>query len=126
MTLEEKAKNFVDHCQAVVTSEGNLYSEAAVYSAYLAGAQEALAGQWRKIDEECSIVPPKDAVCLCQYSDGGYAIAIFDGVDEWNDPSNGETYLSPMWNVIDGDYVIGDEITHWMPIPELPKTDNHV
>lgn len=124
-TIEEKANAHINSIFGKLidkykTAPWNEFRDALV-QIYLAGAKEALAGQWQEIDESCHIVPSKYTVCLCRYNDGGYTVAIFDGVDKWTDPSNGEIYLSPMWNVIDGDYVIGDEITHWMPIPEIFK-----
>ena len=130
MTLEEKAKNFVDHCQAVVTSEGNLYSEAAVYSAYLAGAQEALASQWRSVADEW---PKKDSICLCRLvlepdDIPSFMTLRFDGVEEWEEPSTKEIYIIPSWTAeweSPMAYEVGDEVTHWMPIHELPETDSH-
>ena len=125
MTLEEKAQAHADKILPAIIDK---YQSApwqefrdALAQIYIAGAKEALTGQWHEIDEDCKIVPPKDTVCLCRYADGGYTVAIFDGVDVWRDPSNNEDYVYPMWNVIDGDYAIGDVITHWMAIQEPQK-----
>ncbi len=125
-TIEQKAE---DHAMSAMQGIVDKYQSApwnefrdALAEIYLAGAKEALAGQWREIDDECTNVPDKDTVCLCRYIDGGYTVAIFDGVDVWQDPNTKEEFVSPMWNVIDGDYVIGDEITHWMPIVK-PKPE---
>lgn len=123
-TLEEKSQEYAETAFAKALKAPWPEIEQAFAEAYIAGATKALAGQWHEIDEECKNIPPKDSVCLCRYRDEGYTVAIFDGVDEWTDPSNGETYISAMWNVIDGDYVIGDEITHWLLIPEPPKDES--
>ena len=105
-TIEEKAKNFVDHCQAVVTSEGNLYSEAAVYSAYLAGAAEALAGQWRSGDE-----PPEH----------NHIVFVLSDADESELRHTTAYHQDGIWHFPD-DWYYGCKVLKWM---EPPKTDRH-
>lgn len=106
MTLEEKATKFVDHCQAVVTSEGNLYSEAAVYSAYLTGAQEALASQWRSVADKL----PEDEEYVLIDGPKGVEPAVWNEHYQVWDGAEGDDYLYEK-----------DAVRAWMPIPESPE-----
>ena len=76
---------------------------------YLAGAKEALASQWRSVEDE---LPEIDKEVVVVYSHPltpnfiEKAMAYSDGED---------------WYTTDGEHL---RPTHWMPIPEPPKTEN--
>lgn len=53
MNREERARAYADKCQGTSSTEGFVYSEAAVFSAYLAGAKDAEENPaWRMCEDE--------------------------------------------------------------------------
>ena len=107
-TTEQKAQAFINRCQAVVTSEGNLYSEAAVYSAYIAGANEALAGQWRSVDDELPKAEQDVLVAIDTQTNHQFAFAWLSTL------SNG----TMRWYSHDDTFPL-DKIRYWMPLPPI-------
>lgn len=130
MTLEEKAtayaeKIFSEILDKYQTAPWNEFRDA-LAEIYLAGAREALAGQWRSVEDE---YPAVGTICLCRAqmtedSEPWYFTARFDGLEEWEEGSTKEIYTIPSW-MENWDSCTpccyGDEVTHWMPIPELPE-----
>ena len=108
-TIEEKAKAYADRV-ADGTSEvwhfmDEVYTE--LKDAYLAGATEALAGQWRRVDDE---LPKAEQDVLVAMGYGEFDVAwltsLSNGTCKWY--SNDETLSL-------------DNIKFWMHIPEPPK-----
>ena len=119
-TIEQKAIEYANENTAL-----GLSKELAI-RAYLAGAREALEGQWRSVEDE---YPAVGTICLCRAqmtedSEPWYFTARFDGLEEWEEGSTKEIYTIPSW-MENWDSCTpccyGDEVTHWMPIPELPE-----
>lgn len=75
---------------------------------YLAGANEAIAGQWRSVKDE---LPPVDKDVLVSMGCGEFGVvwlsALSNGTCKWY--SNDDTLSL-------------DDIKYWMPIPEPLKT----
>ena len=109
-TIEDKAKAYADRV-ADNTSEvwhfmDEVYTE--LKDAYLAGATEALTAQWRSVEDGLPEIDEEVVVIFTHPIHPNHAekaVAYFDGED---------------WYTIDGDHI---RPTHWMNIPELPKTD---
>ena len=111
-TIEEKAYSHVDKIFSEIidkyqTAPWNEFREA-LAQIYLAGAKEALAGQWRSVDDK---LPEIDDVVFVTYPnlstplDRDMGVGYYDGEDWY---TTDDTHIRP---------------THWMPIPEPPKTD---
>lgn len=110
-TIEEKA-----HRHAIEAFRGFLKEEHctagklrdAIERAYIAGAAEALAGQWRSVEDEL----PKEydvVVVIFRCSDSPYtenAVAYWDGED---------------WYTMDDKHI---RPTHWMSIPDPNKPES--
>ena len=132
-TLEEKANA---HAEKIFSPIAEKYKTApwpefkdALAQIFLAGATEALAGQWRSVKDE---LPKEGAICLCRVAlepddIPSFMTLRFDGIEEWKDPTTKETHTIPSW-IAEWysltSYEVGDEVTHWMPIPEPPKTES--
>ena len=106
-TIEEKAIAYTESTDTrVFGSEETLDATELIQKGYIAGAKEALAGQWRRVEDEL----PKDQrdvfVRFVNYAGGvEYDCAYYDGEDWY---TNGGDHIRP---------------AYWMTIPELPKTD---
>lgn len=103
MTIEEKAKAYAEN-QLHVVDWGFDYED--ITRGFLAGATEALASQWRSVEEE---LPEDNRLVLAHFSDVdpelSYATAYYrDGA--WQTPD---------------DWYYDCKIDFWMPIPSLPK-----
>lgn len=99
MTTEEKATAYAERYEARPMAETAI-------RAYIAGATEALASQWRSVEEEL----PEDDETVLTYSSYGHVLAYYSEQDR-------------MWFAY-GNY--GDiNPTHWMqiPTPSLPDTN---
>ena len=103
-TIEERAEEYIEPFRAnLLSCETDLMKQA-----YIAGAKEALAGQWRSVDDK---LPEIDDVVVVTYpnlyvpSDRDMGTAYYDGEDWY---TTDDTHIRP---------------THWMPIPEPPKID---
>ena len=130
--MEEKAKAYADKIKGDYYrdpfSEINLDGLGReCRDAYLAGATEALAGQWHTVEELIKegrrLIGIGDR-CLCYNKDLEISfMAIYRGMSGLRyGPSDGDynPNLSPTWEVEDEDYCYYD-IDLWMPIPEPPK-----
>lgn len=94
MTIGERATAYAERYEARPMAETAI-------RAYINGATEALASQWRSVEDEL----PKDDETVLTYSSFGHVLAYYSEQDK-------------MWFAY-GNY--GDiNPTHWMPIPSLP------
>ena len=128
MTTEEKAKAYAEKvfCDAAkICSDKPWHEFRDTYAdAYLAGATEALASQWKEVDADNPETLPKEKqTVLCRLDDGEFLAARFDRIDTFE--LDGEEYNVAEWSVGNGfeSYTLGDEITHWLPIPPLKGGD---
>ena len=103
-SIEEKASDY-----AINMNErcDGLFNCRSLFDEYITGATEALADQWRSVEDGL----PKDQrdvfVRFVNYAGGvEYSCAYYDGED---------------WYTTDG---LTIRPTHWLPIPELPKHEN--
>lgn len=102
-TTDENAAAYAD--RVFESAIGKTWGEMkqAFADAYLAGATEALAGQWRSVEDE---LPDENEVVLARYLDYvgllEYGCAYYDGKDWY---STEGTLIRP---------------AYWMPIPSLP------
>ena len=107
-TIEEKAKAYAENntIQSAWLSE----CKKNVEKAYLAGATEALASQWRSVEDE---LPPVDKDVLVSMGYGEFGVAwltsLSNGTCKWY--SNDDTLSL-------------DNIKYWMSIPEPPKDES--
>ncbi|MDE5886454.1 MAG: hypothetical protein K2H46_02580 [Muribaculaceae bacterium] len=104
-TIEEKAEEYIKPFRvSLLGCETDLMKEA-----YLAGATEALAGQWRSVEDELS---PVDKDVLVSMGCGEFGVAwltsLSNGTCKWY--SNDDTLSL-------------DNIKYWMPIPKSPKDE---
>ena len=113
-TIEEKAYSHVDKIFSEIidkyqTAPWNEFREA-LAQIYLAGATEALAGQWRRVEDE---LPKVDKDVLVSMGWGEFGVvwlsALSNGTCKWY--SNDDTLSL-------------DYIKYWMSIPELPKDES--
>lgn len=94
-TIEEKAKEYAH------VNRGIYVTEKHVEKAYVAGAQEAIASQWRDAEVEL----PEDGVEVLAWTSVGAYVAFISN-NAWEDWEGNSLY-----------------VTHWMPIPEPPKNE---
>ena len=109
-TTEEKAKAYAEKHRTVAIGVDMAFDiSRQVERAYLAGATEALAGQWRSVKDE---LPPVDKDVLVSMGCGEFGVvwlsALSNGTRKWY--SNDDTLSL-------------DDIKLWMPIPEPPKDE---
>lgn len=106
MTIEEKAKSYYDnYIKRGFIGQGEL----AIRTAYLEGATEALASQWRSVEEE---LPEDDSYFyfVADVNKNPLAVDCAEYACETKKFSRGGQILHP---------------THWMhiPTPSLPDTN---
>ncbi len=115
-SIEEKAQDY-----AIATFDANLnaYKEMpwnkfrdTYKAAYLAGATEALAAQWRSVEEELPEAEQDVLVAVDTNTNHQFAFAWLSTL------SNGTL----RWYSYD-DTLPLDNIRYWLPIPELPKRE---
>lgn len=113
-TIEEKATDYTDSTDTrVFGCEETLDATKLIQQGYIAGATEALAGQWRSVDDELP-KPEQDVFVAVAWGDNySYGYAWLSTL------SNGTL----RWYSHD-DYLHLDDIRYWMPIPELPKNES--
>ena len=100
MTTEEKARAYAENEFSDPITLGGIAAKLAAKNAYLAGATEALASQWKDPKVEL----PEDEETVLTLSSYGPVLAYYSKQDE-------------MWFAY-GNY--GDITpTHWLPIPPL-------
>ena len=108
-SIEEKAKEYSEQIFAKALKAPWPEAKQFFEETYLAGATEALSSQWRSVEDE---LPEIDKEVVVIYSHAltpsciEKAIAYFDGED---------------WYTTDGTHI---RPTHWMSIPELPKSES--
>ncbi|MBD5367283.1 MAG: DUF551 domain-containing protein [Bacteroides sp.] len=107
-TIEEKAQAYTDSTDTrVFGCEETLDATELIQRGYIVGANDALAGQWRNVDDT---LPETDEDVLVVYSRSytptyiEMAVAYYDGED---------------WYTQDGSHI---RPTYWMAIPEPPKS----
>ena len=131
-TLEEKAQAYAEkELVRTIRRPAHPLDHLAPYfdskdiqQAYLAGATEALASQWKEVDADNPETLPKEKqTVLCRLDDGEFLAARFDRINTFD--LDGEEYNVAEWSVGNGfeSYTLGDEITHWLPIPPLKGGD---
>ena len=129
MTTEEKAKAYAEKADYPAPEYGWYESDHEAMTdvleqAYLAGATEALASKWKEVDADNPETLPKEKqTVLCRLDDGEFLAARFDRINTFD--LDGEEYNVVEWSVGNGfeSYTLGDEITHWLPIPPLKGGD---
>ena len=110
-TIEEKAKAYAaDNGTATVFYKPDVRFDISkkIEQAYLAGAAEALAGQWRRVEDE---LPKEHDEVVVIFTHSYRPFITENTVAYWY----GED-----WYTIDGEHL---RPTHWMPIPESPKPE---
>ena len=113
-TIEEKAnlhaeKIFPQIAEKYQTAPWNEFRDA-LADIYMTGATEALAGQWRSVEDE---LPEVDKDVLVGMGCGEFGVAWLSAL------SNGTC----KWYSTD-DTLSLDNIKYWMPIPEPPKDES--
>lgn len=125
MTNKEKAKAYAENEFSDPITLGGIAAKLAAKNACLAGATEVLASQWKEVDADNPETLPKEKqIVLCRLDDGEFMAARFDRIDTFD--LDGEEYNVAEWSVGNGfeSYTLGDEITHWLPIPPLKGGDS--
>ena len=106
-TIEERATYYA-------TMQNSLPGyDPAIRKAYLAGAKEALAGQWRSVEDELPKAEQDVLVAIATQTNHQFAFAWLSTL------SNGTL----RWYSYDDTFPL-DKIRYWMPIPQLPKTES--
>lgn len=133
MTAKEKARAYAENrlrtaypnmTLSRIDKAVDLFDTYDMEQAYLAGATEALASQWKEVDADNPETLPKEKqTVLCRLDDGEFLAARFDRINTFD--LDGEEYNVAEWSVGNGfeSYTLGDEITHWLPIPPLKGGD---
>ncbi len=111
-SIEEKAQDHAEMAFAKALKAPWPEAKQAFADAYLAGATEALASQWRSPEElegyECDRYYTKILVKYrAKYNGSWLTITSLNSVDEWTDNYQ-EIHK-------------GDDLIAWMPIPELTE-----
>ena len=110
-TIEEKAQAYTDSTETrVFGCEETLDATELIQKGFIAGAKEALAGQWRSVEDE--LPKEEDVVVIFTHPYRPFitenTVAYLDGED---------------WYTVNGELI---RPTHWMSIPEPPKEESHV
>lgn len=124
-TKEQQAQEYAEK-----KLKENLYTDLSDYvfyrteikQAYLDGYTACEQSRWRSVEDE---LPEENLTALCRLDDGEYIVARFDHMEVYDD-GQGRVYAVPEWWVEQGceSYTLGNEITHWMPIPPIPDTNS--
>ncbi len=125
-TIEQKAKEYAEVAFAKALKAPWPEAKQGFVDAYLAGAKDALRGQWRSVEDELpeeshevydtgvSLSLAKEFLVLVEYNEG-----IFDHFVAFRKKFRGDSE----WTWWDCESI--GFVTHWMPIPEPPKPNNH-
>ncbi len=113
-TIEQKAQQYAEAAFAKALKAPWNEAKQAFAEAYLAGAAEALAGQWRAPEElekyECDRFYTKILIKYrTKYQGSWLTITSINEVNQWTDDV--------------AEYHKNDMLITWMPIPSLPKTN---
>lgn len=105
-TIEEKAQEYAEAAFAKALKAPWPEAKQAFADTYLAGATEALAGQWRSVEDEL----PKEHDEVVVIFTHPYRPFITENIVAYWDGED--------WYTIGGDHI---RPSHWMPLPEPPK-----
>lgn len=112
-TLEEKAEEYTNSVDTrIFGSEETLDATSLMQHAYLAGAKETLAGQWRSVEDE---MPPRGKDVLICTDKRQIKMSCWQGTNP-DDETHRHRYWKWWGNMTP--YVL-----FWMPIPEPPKPE---
>ncbi len=111
-SIEEKAQDHAEMAFAKALKAPWPEAKQAFADAYLAGATEALASQWRSVEEELPEAEQDVLVAVDTNTNHQFAFAWLSTL------SNGTL----RWYSYD-DTLPLDNIRYWLPIPELPKRE---
>lgn len=105
-TIEDKAKAYAEEHRAVAIGVDMAFDiSKQVESAYLAGAQAALAGQWRRVEDEL----PEDEEYVLIDGPRGVEPAFWNEHYQVWDDSEGDDFMYKK-----------DAVKMWMSIPQPP------
>lgn len=110
-TIEEKAREYAETAFAKALKAPWNEAKQAFADAYLAGVNEALAGQWRRVEDEL----PEESEHVLIETINTIETAFWNPYHQcWDDP--------------DGDDILyeKDKVIRWMRIPEPPKDESNV
>ena len=110
--IEEKAKAYAKG--VVECNSAHKESEGLIHTAYIRGVQDATEeNPWRSVDDELP-EPRREVLLYNARSIRRYEIGWL---------RKAKLHYKSRWCLSNG-YVEDKDITHWMPIPEQPKTEN--
>jgi hypothetical protein len=111
MTVEQKAANYANHTTFVNVAEKQI-----VEISFISGANwQASQHEWVSVKDR---LPEKDGIssiyCLVYETRYGQRVLPYNEYHECWDQEDGDDFYST---------AVGGKITHWMPLPEPPKTE---
>lgn len=123
MTTEEKATAYAERYEARPMAETAI-------RAYIAGATEALASQWRSVEEELPEIQNGkkmirvlawigDEPLVCWYTCHGRFLTTLAAKDRYSYDCMAKVKVHLSSERED----VTEIVTHWMPIPSLPDTN---
>ncbi|MDE7345375.1 MAG: DUF551 domain-containing protein [Muribaculaceae bacterium] len=115
-TIEEKAKAYATNNATIpifYNPDVKVDISKQIKLAYLAGATEALAGQWRSVEDELPKAEQDVLVAIDTQTNHQFAFAWLSTL------SNGTL----RWYSYDDTFPL-DKIRYWMSIPEPPKDES--
>lgn len=126
MTTEEKATAYAENL-ASVPADDIAY---AIGRAYIDGATEALASQWRSVKEELPEIPNGkkmirvlawigDEPLVCWYTCHGRFITTLAAKERYSYDCMAKVKVHLSSERED----VTEIVTHWMPIPPIPETN---
>ena len=117
MTIEDKAKTYAAENRRVAIGVDEVFDiSSQIERAYLAGATEALAEQWRSVEDE---LPEGNTMVLCRMKSNG---AIVSGYITKQYSDYPMVATDPSFHFEDwGENEF--ECTHWMRLPEPPEDE---
>lgn len=111
-TIEEKAQAYTDSTETrVFGCEETLDATELIQKGFIAGAAEALAGQWRKSDDTEGLQDGERVIVAIQRMDNSikyFYAAYFQNGKFWYDSDDTEVYSFSLW----------------MRLPEPPKDES--
>ncbi len=111
-TLEQKAEEYAEVAFAKALKAPWPEAKHGFAAAYIAGATEALASQWIELTPNSTPPINQDVLCLGETGD----VAVLQMT---------YSHLKPMGYQLTWLPKVNCKITHWMPIPSLPKPESH-